>query len=342
MKHLYKTLQTGAFVAATALWSQGAFALGTAAGTDIVNTAQATYNIGTGGPGTTTPSNPTTTTVNELIDVDVTWIDAAPVTVTSGDVNRVTKYTVTNIGNGNENFDLTSLSTLLGDDFDPVLSSPNNIYLDNPSGIVGQYDVTDTPVSQTGVLAPDDVVTIFILNDIPTGLNDADTGDTQLTATSVTGTGAPGSSLPNAGDGGTISAVFGNSGGDDADTGTYIISGVVVTLTKSAVVTDPFGGSEPVPGATIAYTIRVSVTGSGTAANLVIADPIPANTSYVLNSIRLDTTSGSGAAYVSQTDGGGDDASDYNNTNGNAVTVDLGNVTAAAVDTFITFNVTIN
>lgn len=338
----YKTLKAGALVAAATVWSQGAFALGTAAGVDITNTARADFNIGPGGPGVITNSNPVTNTVDELINVDVTWIDAAPVTVTSGDVNRVTTFTVTNTGNGTENFDLTRLSTLGGDDFDPILSTPNSVFVDTNGD--GDYDVgIDLPVTQTGALPADGVVRIFVLNNMPNGLNDGDLGDTQLTATAVTGSGAPGTTFAGAGDGGTINAVMGTNGGDDSANGTYIVSGVTVTLTKSAVITDPFGGNTAVPGSRIDYTIRVSIAGSGTAANLEITDPIPANTSYNLNSIRVDTTSGTAGAYVAMTDGPGDDIADFNNSNANSITVDLGNVSAVgAVDQYITFRVTIN
>ena len=40
-------------------------------------------------------------------------------------------------------------------------------------------------------------------------------------------------------------------------------------------------------GAVITYSILVDVAGSGTAAGLVVADPIPADTTYLPGSMRL-------------------------------------------------------
>jgi len=311
-------LKVAALLATTALWGQGAMALGTAAATNITNTARADYNIGVGGPGTVVNSNTTTTTVDELLDVTVTWQDAAAITVAPGDVNRVLTFLVTNTGNGSEVFNLSRLDNMVGtDDFDPTPSLPNNIFIDTNGD--GNYDVgIDQPVTNTGVLAANGSVTIFVLSDIVGAHADGETADAQLIATAATGTGAPGTAFPGLGDGGTIAAVVGTSGGDGNDNGTYIISGVVVTLAKSAVINDQFGGTQPIPGATITYTITATLTGTGTAANLVITDPVPADTDYETGSLSLN-----GGAL---TDGGGDDAGDYNNTNAGSVTVNLGNM----------------
>jgi uncharacterized repeat protein (TIGR01451 family) len=324
-----------ALVAASVLWTQGAHALGTAAGFDIQNTARADYNIGVGGPGAVVNSNTITTTVDELLNATVTWQDAAPVTVASGNVNKVTTYLLTNTGNGSENFNLSRLNTLAGDQFDPTSSSPNSIFLDTNGN--GTYDVgVDLPATQSGVLAANGTKIIFLLSDISAGPHaDGDTANVQLTAAAVTGTGAPGTVFAGAGDGGVIAAVVGSTGGDGAAVGTYIISGAIVTMTKSAVIADPFGGTQAVPGATITYTITATVTGTGTAANLVVTDLVPAGTAYVVGSIKLNA--------VALTDGGGDDAGDYNNTNAGSVTVDLGNQTSpGATPQVVTFKALIN
>ena len=60
--------------------------------------------------------------------------------------------------------------------------------------------------------------------------------------------------VPGAGELGT-NAVVGTSGASDDDMGTYIVSGLVVSLVKSVGIADPFGGSEPVPGAVLTYTV---------------------------------------------------------------------------------------
>ena len=65
---------------------------------------------------------------------------------------------------------------------------------------------------------------------------------------------------------------------------------------KSQAVVDQFGGTRPLPGARINYTIVVSATGSGTAANSVFTDNIPANTTYVPGTLRLNSAALSDAA----------------------------------------------
>ncbi len=64
----------------------------------------------------------------------------------------------------------------------------------------------------------------------------------------------------------------------------------------SATVQDPFGGTEPVPGARITYQIVVNATGTGSAANSVIDDAIPAFTTFVPGSLRLNAVALSDAA----------------------------------------------
>ena len=108
-----------------------------------------------------------------------------------------------------------------------------------------------------------------------------------------------------------------------------------ISISKSAAVISD-GGScnsapcDPVPGATIRYTLLVDVSGAGTAENLLITDNIPANTRYTPSSITLDSSM--------LTDGPGDDPGSFS---GNLVSVDLGN-TSGPANFVITLDVTIN
>ena len=106
----------------------------------------------------------------------------------------------------------------------------------------------------------------------------------------------------------------------------------VVVLTKTATVINQFNGTEPIPGATIRYTITATVTGSGTATGVVITDLIPLNTTYIPNSLKL------GGAALS--DGADADAGDVGGTPV-TVTVSLGNLTSLDAK-LITFKVKIN
>jgi len=79
--------------------------------------------------------------------------------------------------------------------------------------------------------------------------------------------------------------VVGN--GQHSDAAAYQVSSPVV-LVKSVTVIDTLGGSDPHPGATLRYQLDVSIAGNTPVSNLVINDPVPANTTYTDGSILLD------------------------------------------------------
>jgi uncharacterized repeat protein (TIGR01451 family) len=316
--------------AACWLTAASAFAAGTPACTDITNQATATYTIGS--DQYTQDSNVTTTTVAELLNVNVVWQDAANVLVNPGDSDQALTFLVTNTGNGSDSYTLEGLSDLPGDDFDPVLVG---IYLDtNGSGVyeAGVDEAYSAGVNDPTIPADGDTI-VFVLNDIPTELLDDDLGDSQLTVTSVTGSGSPGTVIPGGGECGN-DAVVGTSGGRGSDIGTYVVSAAVVSVTKSATILDPYGGSQPVPGAVITYHIAVTVAGSSTAQDVVVVDPIPENTTYNPNTLELNS--------VSLTDELDADAGDVGGTTPGAVTVDLGDLTSSSPIQTIGFGVTIN
>lgn len=306
------------------------WAVGTPTGTDITNQATASYNVGP--TNFVEVSNITTTTVAELIDVSTVWQDAAPVTVNPGDTVQITTFLVTNIGNGNDTYTLEGLSELPGDDFNPTL---NDLYFDsNGNGIYDPgVDAQYFPGVNDPSLDADQSIIVFLSNNIPAGVTDGDLGFTQLTAISSLGAGAPGTIFPGQGDFGT-DAVLGNSGGDDSDIGIYVVSNVIMTIVKSVIITDPFGSNEPIPGAVLSYSIVVTAAGSGTAENVVITDPIPANTTYNPGTLTLNST-----PLTDIVDG---DPGDVGGTTPNTVTVNLGDLAAPAPIQTITFDVTIN
>ena len=183
------------------------------------------------------------------------------------------------------------------------------------------------------LLAADAGITLFMLNDIPISTMDADLGNSQLTATSKTGTGTPGTVIEDAGEGGT-DAVVGSSGGDDDDLGTYVVSSASVSVMKSVNITDPSGGSEPVPAAVVTYSLAVTVTGSGTALNVIITDMLPVDTTYEPGTLALNG--------VSLTDEADIDVGDVGATTPGVVTVDLGDLPVGSPIRTITFEVRIN
>jgi uncharacterized repeat protein (TIGR01451 family) len=205
-------------------------------------------------------------------------------------------------------------------------SNGNNLY---EPGIDAIY----APGVNDPELAADSSLTVFAVSGIPGDRLDGDTGDCRLTATARTGSGDPGTVFEGAGDEGS-DAVVGYSGAVDSDTGTYVVSGVTVSITKSAQVADPFGGSEPVPGASITYTLSVEVAGTGAAENLTITDPIPEFTTYTPGTLILDA-----AGLTDAQDG---DRGDVGATTTNTVTVFLGDVPTGGASRTIQFTVTID
>lgn len=327
MKH---RLLLTTLVVALCLPTSAAFAVGTPAGTTITNQATAQYNVG---PTTFTKvSNLATTTVAELIDATVTWQDAAPITVAPGDTDQATMFLVTNTGNGSEAFTLIGQSTIAGDDFDPTL---NDVFFDtNGNGVfdIG-IDVQYIPGTNDPSLLADSSVVVFLVNNIPTTPGEGALGNTRLSIAANTGVGLAGTVIAGAGDGG-VDAILGTSGGGGSVIGTYVVSTAIVTIAKSVLITDQFGGSSPIPGATMTYSLVVTVGGTGTATGMVITDVIPANTTYVAGSLELNATGLSDALDA--------DAGDVGGTTPGVVTVSLGDVSAPGPIQTITFAVTIN
>ncbi|PCD02201.1 hypothetical protein COC42_12120 [Sphingomonas spermidinifaciens] len=260
----------------------GAHAEGVQAGTVIVNTATATFD--NGGSASTVTSNTVSVKVDEILDVTVVSRESAPVAIGIGE--QPLAFTVTNIGNGPEAFALTGVTAIGGDDFDPTL-----IRLVIDSNNNGIYDpATDTVVTTGGAtptLDPDAQVTVFAISTAPGGLIDQKRGKLRLDARALTGTGTPGTSFAGLGLGGGA-AVVGATGADADAEATLIAARVSVSLIKSAAMVDPYGGATAVPGTLITYTIASTVSGTGSAPGLRIADVIPVGTDYEPGSLRLE------------------------------------------------------
>ena len=305
-------------------------AVGTSAGIDISNTASVDYAIA--GSSSTTNSNTVTFRVDEKLDVNVSWQDAANVAVGSPDTNQVLTYLLTNTGNGNDSYTLNVQNSLGGDQFDPVLA---DIYLDaNGNGIFNPgVDTLYNAGVNDPALGADASQAVFVRNNIPNGRIAGDLGNSQLIATSNTGNGPPGTPFANAGDNNTT-AVVGTSGGTGNAIGTYEVSNTTVSLLKSVVITNPQGGNQPVTGATMTYSIVVTVSGPGNASNVVITDPLPANTTYTTGTLTLNA--------APLTDAVDADAGDVSGTTPNTVSVNLGNLNQGSPAQTITFETIIN
>ncbi len=307
------------------VFSAPALAGGVTAGTLIENTAVASYDDGAG--ARTINSNTVTVRVDELLDVTLTSQDPGPINTRPGDA--VLTFELTNQGNGPEAFTLLANPAVAGNDFDVVVRS---IAIDsNGNGVydAGVDEILTAPQT-TAVLAPDTVLTVFVLVTVPDGASDTQTSSVDLTAEAVTGSGAPGTVFAGAGvDGGD--AIVGTTGALATARGQLVVGVANVELVKSVVLRDPFGGTSAVPGTVATFTILARVSGSGTINDLLVTDAIPDGTTYVPGTLALDS-----AALSDAEDGDAGAASDAA-----GITVNLGDVTADATAS-VTFDVVID
>jgi uncharacterized repeat protein (TIGR01451 family) len=306
-------------------------AAGTPAGTNIQNTAQVSYTVG--GSTVTTSSNTSSIRVAEILDAVLT-LAAPSVTVSPGATGEELVFTLTNTGNGTESFNLTALSAgVVGDDFDPTLATPAIYFDSDNSGDFSGGDLAYNAGANNPTLAADASVRLIVVNNIPGTVLNGNRGRSQLTAAAVTGTGAPGTAFVGAGDGG-VDAVDGTTGGDAVLFGEYLVADVQLTAVKSQTIVDQFGGARALPGARINYQVVVTASGSGNAAAAAFSDLVPANTTYVPGTLRLN-----GAVLSDAADG---DAGAFVSTPASQVRVTLGTLTNGSGPQTIEFAVTIN
>lgn len=288
--------------------AQSAFALGTAANTQIDNTASASFTIE--GQSATESSSTVTFFVDEVLDVVVTGgLTELVGTDGTDDTDQVAAFTVSNTGNGPETFDLSvDLSGGNGgDDFDPTSATPTQLYIDDGDGIFDpSVDTPFDPLTDDLALTADQSVVVFVLSDMPAGLNSGDTADIDLTAVANTVldsgsvTDPVGTTYDNEGEGG-VDAVVGSTGASDTDTDMYLVNQLNITLDKEAEKVAGLGtlglvdaaGVFQVPGDTIRYRLSFSVSGDGTLEDAFITDALPIDLNYETGSIRVVVNSGS-------------------------------------------------
>ncbi|WP_240782157.1 DUF11 domain-containing protein [Qipengyuania sediminis] len=300
-----------------------ATAAGVTAGSLIENTAQATYTANSAPQ--TVSSNTVTLRVDEVLDVAAVSQEGGPVSATT---TAVLRYKVTNTGNGPEAFTLNADPAVSGNAFDAVVTG---LAIDaNGNGV---YDPGVDTALANGAAAPalasDGALDVLVLLSIPAAAPAGATSRVALIATAVTGSGAPGTLYAGAGLGGG-DAVVGASTARQSPEGVLRVDRTLVALVKSASISDPFGGTRPVPGAIITYRIVADVTGTGSAAGLAISDPIPAGSTYQAGTLQLDGAPLSDAADT-----------DVGEASASGIAVRIGTLAAGAQRT-VNFQVKIN
>ncbi len=315
------------------LVSVSANAAGTAAGQSIANRATVNYSVGavaqpaigsSPAGNSSGPGADTTFTVDNKVDLNLIETDAAPANTApgltnAGTANAVAVYKLTNTGNNPQGYTLAVTQpaggTLFGhtDSFD--MTNTRAVV----SGAACALATTTTPTYNSGTdtatsvstLNADSCVYVIVLGDTPNGLANGAAAIVRLTATTVAAVTLAAITETATADTAGVDIVFADSAvgvhvaqvARDAkafDDDEYFVIAPALTVTKtSAVISDPFNlvtNPKAIPGATIEYTITVANSASGAAAaGVVIADVLPANTTFVPGSITLNAAAVSDA-----------------------------------------------
>lgn len=325
-------------------------AAGTPAGTDISNIAVVNYEFNST-PQQETRSQVNTFLVDRKLDVNVSEVSSGPASVEPGDTAadcNALGFNVTNEGNDTQDFTLSAVNQAGGSD---PFGNTDNFDVTNLTVVVDDGDGicdTDDTADFIDDLAPDASAFVWVLGDIDSGRVDGDIAAVTLTAQVAKSNGTPGADItaddsgnPDTGNG--IEDVFTDGHGDTdinndgrySDTDSFKVAEVIVSVIKSAsTLLDPDEGSEAATGDVITYTLEIRVTGSGTALNVVITDPVPEYTTYKSGSLTLNAGG--------LTDADDADAGDVGKTTLDTVTVDLGDLASASPAQIITFEVTVN
>ncbi|WP_336936650.1 DUF7619 domain-containing protein [Acinetobacter modestus] len=272
-----------AFVAGGAAFLPSAHAAAPSAGTNISNIASASYTDSNGSNKTVT-SNVVTTTVLQVASFTLI-ADQTKTANANGQVSL--SHTLTNTGNGSDTFNVAVANNDTRDNTtDNYDFSGLKVYLDaNKDGVPD----SQTPVTSVTLAAGESVNLIV---QATTASNNVTAGDLgKLTVSAISGFDT------------SVTA-------KNVDT-VKITNGAVISLLKSASVSNVDATSSSPAAREVEYTLAYQNTGNTTATNVTITDVLPAGLTYVTGSATVNGTAVSDAA----------DADGYNFTSGTATLV---------------------
>ncbi|MFA6921287.1 MAG: hypothetical protein WC216_05545 [Gallionella sp.] len=325
---------------------QPGWAVGTPSGTTISNTSTLHYVIGISPPSTVS-SNTVSFLVDQKVNLIVAEISGSATSVNKGQTGAVTRFSVTNLGNDLQGFKLTAALASANPAGPPPFAT-NDF---SATGLAAYTDVNNNgiyePLIDTATSIPSLAAgvsrQVFIVGNIPASVLNGQQSVVSLEAiatapfsmTTLVATAGPNTS--------GVDIVFADNAG--VATGdiardarhsafaAYLAGGMNLILSKSVIrVQDPGGTTTLMPAAIITYQIVATLAGSGTAGGLVITDPLPANTTYVANSIVVNG--------IAKTDAADADNAQFI-TASQTISISLGNV-ASPANAVITFRATIN
>jgi len=282
--------------------TSGALAQNTPANTIINNTATLDYSVG-GTPQAQVLSNTATFRVDNKVDLMVTTVDAAIVSVIPGVFNQVLTYSVTNNGNALQDYTLTALNSATGAFGETETFDAANVRVFVDSDGNNTYSAADTDL-YIDELAPGASITVFVVSDIPLAQVNDDVASYDLVAQTARGgsIGAQGADILtddrlNADDPTLVQIVFADGTGTadgprdgqfSSKDGYMVVSADLTAVKTTTVISDPFNlGVNPkaIPGATVGYQVLVTNNGTVTADNVAVIDSTPSNSAFLVGSV---------------------------------------------------------
>jgi uncharacterized repeat protein (TIGR01451 family) len=311
MKTMSLKRTVGLLVALSATWGSLAHAAGTDANVLISNTASVNYTVG--GVAQAQVNSPAAEfRVDRKIDLSLIETSGDATNTTPGSTAAVTTFKLTNTGNGTQGYTFTALNTGGTLFLRPDAYNVSNLLVRVSSAAC----VPSTPAnpayagetaSTVPSLAKDSCVYVFVLADSPLAATNGQAANVQLTAISREETSLADldplatAALAVADDPNTVQIVYADSGTGGqtardghafADDQYYIVGPSLVATKVAAVQADTLQPTNPkaIPGATVKYTITLTNSGAAAADAVVVGDAIPANTTFVCGSMKLNST----------------------------------------------------
>ena len=294
---LKRLLALGSVVFCGLAYSTSSLAVGTDAGTVINNSATINYKVG-GIDQTAENSTISTFVVDQVVDLTVAEADGVDTDVSPGETGAIARFTVTNTGNETQDFNLSIVDLVGGTVFgnlDTIDADSLTIVIDANGNDI--YDAgIDTVAVFIDELGPDgtnpdplldNVVSVFIVANIPAGAIDGSAVNVELAATAHkaggAGLGAIETETGIDDDATTVQIVFSNNTGSAQDS--YVAASATLNAVKSSeVISDPLGQTAPaalaIPGAFVEYDVMITNTGATDAAELVITDDIQSDLTF--------------------------------------------------------------
>ena len=258
------------------------YAIGVKAGTTISSQAQLVYEISD--KTFQLKSNKVEYIVDQLLDLDLSWLDSEYVNVTKDQKRAILTFKLTNTGNGEDSF-LLYLNNALGGNFE-VLNLKSFIDTNKNS----RFDQLDTLQNIT-TLQADESCLIFVSSDIPNfeTMTQNNLGKVFIKAISKLGGSGVAGKVHEIQNIKYFEAIDGIKGGIDIEEGIYILNTIgELSIEKSVTLNNQYAIQQATKGDIAVYTISIAIAKNEQVKDITISDEIPKYTEYINGSLKLN------------------------------------------------------